>query len=280
MATHNEELAKAAGGGVVMATTTSKDGTRIGFERIGQGPPVVLVDGAMCYRASGPAGPLAKELASRFTVFTYDRRGRGESGDTQPWAIEREVEDLQAVVREAGGSAFVYGISSGAMLALEAANRGVPITRLALYEAPLIVDDTREPLGPAFLERLKTVVAKGRSGDAVRLFLKAVQVPAIAILMMRFFPVWKKLTAIAHTLVYDISLLVSFQTGKPLPPHQWSSATMPTLVMDGDKSPAWMRNAQGALAHVLPNATTRTLEGQNHMVGAKAIAPVLAKFFA
>src|SRR6185436_14509592 len=127
----------------VMAVVISKDGTRIGFDREGQGPPVVLVDGAMCYRGSGPMKPLAAKLAPHFTVFTYDRRGRGESGDTQPWSIEREVEDIAALVREAGQPVYLYGISSGAVLALEAADRGVPIRKLALYEAPLMVDDTR-----------------------------------------------------------------------------------------------------------------------------------------
>ena len=262
-----------------MAIATSKDGTPIGFEREGQGPPVVLVDGALCYRGSGPAKPLAALLAPHYTVFTYDRRGRGESGDTQPWAPEREVEDLDAVVREAGGSPFVYGISSGAVLALEAANRGVPMRKLAIYEAPLFVDDTRAPLGEDFLPRLKAFVAANRPGNAVKMFMKVVGVPAIGIFMMQFMPVWKKLTAIGHTLVYDISLTSPYQKGRPPAAGQWSSATVPTLVMDGDKSPAWMRNAQAAVARVLPNSTTRTLAGQNHMVSAAAMAPALEEFF-
>jgi len=262
-----------------MAITTSKDGTRIGFEREGQGPPVVLVDGAMCYRGSGPAKPLAALLAPHYTVFTYDRRGRGESGDTWPWSAEREVEDLDAVVREAGGSPFVYGTSSGAVLALEAATRGVPMRKLALYEAPLIVDGTRDPLGDDFLPQLKACVAANRRGRAVKMFMKAVGVPRIGIVMMQFMPVWKKLTAIGHTLVYDISLTSPYQQGRPLAAGQWSTATVPTLVMDGGKSPAWMRNAQAAMARVLPNGTTRTLAGQNHMVSAQAMAPALTEFF-
>ena len=129
-----------------MGTLHSSDGTPIAYETAGDGPPVILVDGALCYRASGPSAPLAALLAEHFTVFTYDRRGRGESGDTAPYAVEREVEDIAALIDEAGGSACVYGISSGAALALEAANRGLGIERLVVYEAPFIVDDSRAPL--------------------------------------------------------------------------------------------------------------------------------------
>jgi pimeloyl-ACP methyl ester carboxylesterase len=263
-----------------MAVVTSKDGTRIGFDRQGQGPPVVLVDGAMCYRDSGPMKPLAALLAPYFTVFTYDRRGRGESGDTQPWSLEREVEDIAALVRDAGEPVYLYGISSGAVLALEAADRGVPVRKLALYEAPLMVDDSRAPLGEDFLPRMKQLIAQNRRGDAVKMFMKAVGVPAIGILVMRFMPVWKKLTGIGHTLQYDLGMTTPYQQGRPLPAGVWAGATMPSLVMDGGKSPAWMRNAQAAIARVLPRATARTLPGQNHMVSAEAIAPALIEFFA
>ena len=262
-----------------MAVAVSKDGTRIGFDRAGQGPPVVLVDGAMCYRGSGPMKPLAARLVPHFTVYTYDRRGRGESSDTPPWALEREVEDIAAIVREAGEPVYLYGISSGAVLALEAADRGVPIRKLALYEAPLIVDATRPPLGDDFLPRLTALVAANRRGDAVKMFMKAVGVPAIGIFVMRFMPVWKKLTAIGHTLQYDLGFTTRYQQGRPLSAGLWPGASMPALVMDGGKSPAWMRNAQAAIARILPHATVRTLPGQNHMVGADAIAPELIEFF-
>ena len=262
-----------------MPVVISKDGTRIGFDREGQGPPVVLVDGAMCYRGQGPMKSLAAKLAPHFTVFTYDRRGRGESGDTQPWSVEREVEDIAAIVREVGEPVFLYGISSGAVLALEAADRGVPIRKLALYEAPLILDDSRPPLGDDFLPRLKRCIAANRRGDAVKMFMKAVGVPAIGILVMRLMPVWKKLTAIGHTLQYDLGMTIPHQQGRPLPAGRWPAAAMPTLVMDGGKSPAWMRNAQAAIASNLPQATARTLPGQNHMVSAAAIAPELIAFF-
>jgi pimeloyl-ACP methyl ester carboxylesterase len=262
-----------------MAVVISKDGTRIGYDRQGQGPPVLLVDGALCYRGQGPMKPLAARLAPHFTVFTYDRRGRGDSGDTQPWSVEREVEDIAALVREAGEPVYLYGISSGAVLALEAADRGVPIRKLALYEAPLILDGTREPLGDDFLPRMKALIADNRRGDAVKMFMKAVGVPAIGIFFMRLMPVWKKLTGIGHTLQYDLEMTMPFQQGRPLPVGRWAGASMPALVMDGGKSPAWMRNAQAAIAKALPHASAKTLPGQNHMVGAEAIAPQLIGFF-
>jgi pimeloyl-ACP methyl ester carboxylesterase len=263
-----------------MNTVRSKDGTPIAFDRSGKGPAVILVDGALCYRASGPSGPLAALLADRFTVFTYDRRGRGDSGDTKPYAVDREIEDLDALIREAGGSVFVYGVSSGAALALEAANRGVPIRKLALYESPCIVDDTHPPLPPDFLSRLHGLVAADRRSDAVKLFLRHVGVPAIGMLMMPLMPAWKKLKAVAHTLPYDITIVQDNQRGKPFPKDRWAGARMPALAMDGSKSPIWMRNGMRALTGVLPNATFRTLDGQDHMVKAPAIAPMLTEFFA
>jgi pimeloyl-ACP methyl ester carboxylesterase len=263
-----------------MNTLRSKDGTSIAFDRSGHGPAVILVDGALCYRASGPSGPLAALLREHFTVFTFDRRGRGDSGDTAPYAVEREVEDIEALINEAGGSAFVYGVSSGAALALEAAKQGLAIKRMALYEAPFIVNDSRPPIPKDFVEQLDRLIAADREGDAVRLFMKLVGVPAMFIVLMRFMPAWSKLTAVAHTLPYDITLVQDYQRGKPLPAARWASTTVPTLVMEGGKSPEWMRQGVQALASVLPNARLRTLEGQTHMVKPNVLAPALLEFFA
>jgi pimeloyl-ACP methyl ester carboxylesterase len=262
-----------------MKKVVSKDGVSIAFDRLGTGPALILVDGALCYRASGPSGPLAALLAKSFTILTYDRRGRGDSSDTTAYAVEREVEDIEALINEAGGSAFVYGISSGAALALEAANHGLNIKKLVLYEAPFIVDDSRTPIPNDFLARLNGLLAADRRGDAVKLFMKLVGVPGIFIALMRFMPAWSKLKGVAHTLPYDIALVQDNQRGKPLPTKQWASATTPTLVMAGGKSPAWMRHGMQALAGVLPNAKLRTLEGQTHMVSPKALAPALVEFF-
>jgi pimeloyl-ACP methyl ester carboxylesterase len=263
-----------------MKTAFSKDGTAIAFDQSGKGPPIILVDGALCYRAFGPSAAVAALLASNFTVFTYDRRGRGDSRDTAPYAPEREVEDIEALMKEACGSAFVFGVSSGAALALEAANRLPGIQKLALYKAPFIVDDSRSPIPEDYLARLNGLVSSDRRADAVRLFMKLVGVPAIFIAMMRFVPPWSKLKAVAHTLPYDITIVQDNQRGKPLPAKRWASVTAPTLVVDGGKSPEWMRHGMRALTDVLPNAKLRTLPGQTHMVKPKVLAPVLVEFFA
>jgi pimeloyl-ACP methyl ester carboxylesterase len=262
-----------------MDKVTSKDGTTIAFDRSGDGPPLILVDGALCYRASGPNGPLAEQLAEHFTIYTYDRRGRGDSGDTAPYAVEREVEDIETLIDHAGGSALLYGISSGAALALEAANRGLPIEKLALYEAPFVVDRTRPAVPGDYPGRLAELIASDRRGEAIRLFMtEGVRVPAIFVAMMRFMPSWPKIKSVAHTLPYDTEIMGDRQSGKPLPAGRWDSVKAPTLVIGGGKSPAWMRHGVEELARVLPNARHRTLDGQTHLVKPKAIAPVLVEF--
>lgn len=267
---------------------TSADGTRIAYTRAGSGPPLILVDGAMCFRASGPAGPLAARLTDRFTVYTYDRRGRGESTDTtpysqpysQPYSPEREIEDLQALVKEAGGSAHVYGISSGAALALDAASRGIGITKVAVYEAPLVVDDSRRPVPADFLDQFHRLIADGQRAKAVHLFMTTgVLVPTPVVHLMRLMPAWRTLKAVAHTLPYDMAIMDGLQRGHPLPADRWSGIAVPALVMDGGKSPAWMRNGTRALAEVVPGAEYRTIEGQTHMLKPGAVAPVLTEFF-
>ncbi|OLF05360.1 alpha/beta hydrolase [Actinophytocola xinjiangensis] len=259
---------------------TSADGTRIAYESTGSGPALILVDGAMCYRDSGPARPLAAELADSFTVYLYDRRGRGESDAGSEISIEREVEDLAALAKEAGGSPYLYGISSGAVLAADAAARGIGTPRLAIYEPPLIVDDRdREPLPADSLERITSLVDSGRNGDAVKSFMRAVQVPGFAIAMMRLMPAWSRLKAVAPTLRYDFTLMRGLQQGNRPPADRWSTATMPTLVIDGGKSSGWMRTGVEAMAKAMPNATYRTLPGQNHMVKPAALAPVLKEFY-
>jgi pimeloyl-ACP methyl ester carboxylesterase len=261
-----------------MRTAVSADGTTIAYEVSGSGPPLVIVDGAMCYRDSGPSRPLAAELAADFTVYVYDRRGRGESQNAE-CTPEREVEDLEAVVKEAGGTAYVFGSSSGAMLALEAAHAGVGMTKLAMYEPPLIVDDTHAPAPSAALAEMRAMVAEDRRGDAVTAFMKSVDVPGFGIVMMRLLPAWKKLKGVAHTLPNDLALLDGLRQGRPLPADRWTTAAVPTLVADGGKSPDYMRNSAAAMAAVLPNARHETVPGQTHLVKAKALAPVLRSFF-
>jgi pimeloyl-ACP methyl ester carboxylesterase len=262
-----------------MSTVVSRDGTTIGYDRIGSGPPVILIDGALCYRGFGPAKRLAERLAEHFTVYTYDRRGRGESGDTKPYAVDREVEDAEAVIKEAGGSAFMYGISSGAALALEVAGRSSGIVKLAVYEAPFVVDDTHPARPPDYLERMEKLIAADRRSDALRMFMKTVGAPSVMVTVMRVTPAWRKLQRVAPTLPYDFRVLGDTGSGKPLPAGRWDTVTIPTLVMDGGKSPQWMRNGMRSLAGILPDARHRTLPGQTHMLEAQAVAPVLVEFF-
>lgn len=264
---------------VALGTVTSADGTSIAFTRSGGGPPLVLIDGALCHRGMGPSTPLAALLARSHTVFTYDRRGRGESGDHPPYVVEREVEDLEAVLDETGGSAYAWGISSGAALALEAARRGAGITRLALYEPPFIVDDSRPPIPADIASQLNNLVASGRRNDAVGLFLRNMGAPRIAIALMRLLPVWPKLVRVAHTLPYDMTVVGPYQRGTPLPARHWQNVTIATLVMVGGKSPAWLQHGTRALADLLPNATHCVVEGQTHNVKAKSLAPPLEQFF-
>ena len=263
-----------------MSTVTSRDGTEIAYELRGDGPPLVLVDGALCHRGMGPMPDLAGRLQDRFTVVLYDRRGRGASGDTLPWAVEREVEDVAALIDAVGGSAHLFGISSGAVLALEAAARGLPVSRVALYEPPLIVDAARDPVPDDFVPGLQRLLADGNRAEVVRRFLRVVGVPGIVVLLMRLFPSWKRMAAVAHTVPYDLSTLRGLQSGRALPSGRWRGLAAPCLVMDGGKSPAWMRNGVRALADALPVAAYRTLPGQTHMVKSAVLAPALTDFFA
>jgi pimeloyl-ACP methyl ester carboxylesterase/uncharacterized protein YndB with AHSA1/START domain len=261
------------------ATITSKDGTAIAYEHAGSGPVLLLVDGAMCSRTMGPMEDIAKLLIPHYTVYRYDRRGRGQSGDTKPYAPAREIEDIEALIQAAGGSAYVLGISSGAALALEAANQGLGITKLALFEAPFFVDATRQPLPEGYLERLESHIAHDRRSEAAKMFLTVVGMPWFMLLIMPLTPAWKKIKAVSHTLPYDARILAGLQAGQPLPRDRWLAIDMPTLVLDGGKSPPWMRNASKALADVLPGAKYQTLPDQTHMVKAPVLAPVLVEFF-
>jgi pimeloyl-ACP methyl ester carboxylesterase len=260
-----------------MTTVTSRDGTIIAFDRSGDGPAVILVTGAFADRSM--MAPVAALLAPRFAVYAYDRRGRGGSGDTAPYAVEREVDDIEALLEHAGGFAYAYGISSGAVLALHAARRLPGIAKLALYEPPFIVDGSYPPLPADYLDRVKELTSTGRPGDAAELFLTFVGVPAQEVAQMRAEPFWRAIEAVAHTLVYDLTVMGDTQSGKPLP-AKWASITTPALVADGEKTPQpYIRPAADALAGLLPNARRHTLAGQDHAVAPDAIAPVLIDYF-
>ena len=261
-----------------MSEVISADGTRIGYETAGDGPALIVVDGALCSREVGPSRRLARTLGERFTVYAYDRRGRGESGDTRPYSVEREIEDLEALIDVAGGSAHVCGISSGAQLALEAAARSPRIARLALYELPCILDGSHPPVAADTAERYEAAIAAGRADEPVDHFLRFVGVPPPVIGLMRASPDWDKLTALAPTLPYDARVMRDYQRGEPLPAGRWSGVAQPVLVLNGGRSPGWMANGAAALADAIPEAEHRVLAGQTHMVKARALAPVLAEF--
>ncbi len=269
-----------APGQTTMPTTTSLDGTTIAYETTGQGPVLILVDGALCYRGSGPARPLAAELSEQFTVYTYDRRGRGESRDATTYDPQREVEDIQALIDVAGGSAALYGISSGGVLALDAAAHCTGVTSVAVYEPPFIVDDSRPPAPADYRDKLAQDLAAGRPGDAVKRFMRLVGVPGVFIGVMQILPMWKKLKAVAPTLRYDAAVMGETQSGRPLPRTRWAGVAVPALVVAGGKSDEWMHRGAHAVAGLLPDSRFSVLDGQNHMVKAKALAPTLAEFFA
>lgn len=260
-----------------MSKVLSKDGTAIAFDKVGHGEPVILVDGALCSRSFGPLPKLAQLMAPHFTVFNYDRRGRNESGDKAPYAVQREVEDIEALIAEAGGSASVFGTSSGAALALAAAANRAKIKKLALYEPPFVAGRRKGRGAPRDSEgQLRRLVVAGRRGDAVKFFMvDMVGMPAIFAYIMRVLPIWPKLKAVAHTLPYDAAVLGDFS----LPKERAASVAVPTLVIGGEKSPVELRDAVEAVAQTIPGAKLQMLKGQTHNVSVKVLAPALVDFF-
>jgi len=264
-----------------MNTVVSRDGTRIAFDRTGHGPALILVGGAFQHRANDPrTGEIAARLSERFTVYHYDRRGRGESSDTSPYAIAREIEDIEALLSDAGGAAHLFGHSSGAVLALDAVASGLAVRRLAVYEPPLLVDDSRPPMPSDYLPRLRALIQDGAHADAVVHFLaNGVGLPAEVIEQMRQSPMWGDFVAVAPTLTYDGTITDGLLAGGPLPAERWAAVKVPVLVVDGAASFAYMRSGADAVAALLPDVSRRTLPGQDHGVLADALVPVLVEFF-
>jgi len=262
-----------------MNKVTSKDGTTIAYDQAGSGQPVILIDGALCYRSFGPMGELAKLLAPQFTVITYDRRGRGDSSNSKPFAVEREIEDIEALIDQAGGSASLFGVSSGGSLALEAALKlGRKVQKLAIYEAPYNSDAAAGQEYKQYRKQLSETLAAGRRGDAVVLFMKLVGNPAEQIEGMRQAPVWSMFEAVAPTLAYDAAALGD---DRSVPVKRASAIKVPTLLMDGGANLTmmpFMHSSAMALAGAIPNAQQLTLEGQRHDVSMDVLAPALIKF--
>jgi pimeloyl-ACP methyl ester carboxylesterase len=257
-------------------TVTSKDGTRIAYDKVGRGSVVILILGALNSRKSG-AG-LAKLLASRFTVISYDRRGRGDSTDTAPYSPQREVEDVAALLAEVGGPACLYGHSSGAAIAIMAATKlGRQVTRLAVYEAPYALDAVAREAARDYDRKLEKLLASKRDGDAVALFMKAVGVSDKQTQAIKKMPMWRGLVSMATTLAYESAVLGN---GHSLPTALLGGITTPTLVMHGGAGAPAMRDAAKALSQGIPDSQLRTLAGQTHGVRPRVLAPVLAEFFA
>ncbi|WP_054955723.1 alpha/beta fold hydrolase [Paenibacillus dakarensis] len=267
-----------------MNFVTSKDGTRIAYDKTGQGPALILIGGAFSYRNFPGTVQLAKLLAEHFTVFNYDRRGRGDSGDTKPYSTTREIEDLRAMIDDAaGGSAFVWGLSSGAVLALQAASEGVNIKKLALHEPPFVAGDVDHKPPKDFLEHVTGLIQDNRRSEAVKYFMtKGMGAPSFIITMMRMMPgVWAKLTGVAHTLPYDAALMDGYMGGKPLPARLFNSVMVPTAVLEGTESPAWLRSGAQSVAAALPDAKLISKKGLGHtkQLNATIIATELKDFF-
>jgi pimeloyl-ACP methyl ester carboxylesterase len=258
-------------------TTTSRDGTTIAFTKRGSGPPLIIVDGVFCYRQNGPATELASLLAQHYTVFTYDRRGRGESGDTAPYSVERETDDLKSVAKETGATPFLLGISSGAALTLHAVTRGVAAKRIALYEPPYGAGGS-----PCHLEeagkRLQSFISAGDRAGAVRFFMTDVfgAPRAFVFAMPLLMPTaWKRNKLVVHTAPYDLTILAD----RSVLHEESSSISVPTLVIGGEKSPKALRDAVTVVANALPYAKTRLLSAQNHNISGPVLVPVLFEYF-
>jgi len=268
----------------IQKTVKSKDGTLIAYERTGAGPVVILVSAALADRDG--ARRLARHLASSFTVINYDRRGRGKSSNTEPYAVEREIEDLDALVTAAGQPVCLFGSSSGSVLALDAGSRfGARVKKLFLYEPPFIVDDSHAPIPHSLQNEIVDAVAANKRGEAVGLFFhKGMGIPAAGVTFMRLLmPAWRDMAAIVHTAPYDLKILEGTQSGKPLPSDRWSRTTSPAMVAVGAKSEAFFHNGAKALAGMLPAAEYRSLNGLDHsavLMAPQPLAIAIRQYFA
>lgn len=259
-----------------MHTITSRDGTRIAYDVYGEGEPVILIEGAFCGRHFGPTDKLAAELGKHFRVYHYDRRARGDSGPSTDYRLERELEDLAALMAEAGGPASIVGFSSGACLAIEAAAAGLPVDRLAFYEPPYMVGPKARKVPANFQAEVQQLIADGRNGDAVAYFMtKLIGMPSIFLIPMRFSKMWKEITPQAPSLPFDMEAVNGFNP----PIERLRRIAVPTLAMHGSKTFPVLIDSTTLCAREIPGASHVVLPGQSHEVKAEAIAPELIRFF-
>ncbi len=263
-----------------MHTVTSEDGTTIAYDRYGDGPAVILVNGALGYRKFKKFEQLATALSEHCTVINYDRRGRGDSSEAGPASVQHEVDDIAALIEAVGGQASLFGWSSGGAVALRAVAADIGVEKLVIYETPFTTDPDAKYPADDYGARLEQLVAAGdRTGAAKHFMRKAVGIPAPFVAVMSLLPMFKKVAANGHTLMFDYAALGDHNMhGSPLRAEEWATVTCPTLVAYGAKTASGHKHASRALADVLPNATLRELPGQNHNVSTNAIVPVLAEF--
>jgi pimeloyl-ACP methyl ester carboxylesterase len=255
-------------------TTRSKDGTTLAYDVHGSGPELIYITGASCFRSFKPILQDVREFAKEFTVYNYDRRGRGDSGDTLPYSLEREVEDIEAMIDAAGGRAYLYGHSSGAVLALEAALRlGEKVRKAVLYDASYVHDETEKAEYGQLRQRTQNLLEAGKNSEAMSGFLNGIGMPKVFVFLMRLMPDWRVMTALAPTLAYDMALT------SDLPPLERAvKVSVPVQVVVGEKSPIRIRGVGEQLANAIPNTKLVTITGQDHMVNAKTLLPVLSSF--
>ena len=253
---------------------TSKDGIRIAYDRLGSGPPLVIVNGALSVRSFAFSRKMAEELAKSFTVYNYDRRGRGDSGDHADYGVQKEVEDLAALCAAAGGKPFVVGQSSGAALALEAAAAGVPMAGLYAYEPPFTQEDPNGKTDPDFRERLEAFRANGQRDEAVAYFMRTVGMPGFAVAVMKLFPMWKTMRGVAHTLPYDAAVMDGFRV-----PARYAKVKVPTVVAFGSKTAPPLKAGARAVAAKVPKARLEEVPKANHGIKPQAMRPALERAF-
>jgi pimeloyl-ACP methyl ester carboxylesterase len=258
----------------IVKTTQSKDGTTLAYDVYGTGPELIYITGASCFRSFKPILEDVREFAKEFTVYNYDRRGRGDSGNTLPYSLEREVEDIEAMIDAAGGKAYLYGHSSGAVLALEAALRlGDKVRKAVLYDASYVHDEIEKAEYDQLIQDTHKLLDSGKNSEAMSGFLKGIGMPKVFVFLLRFMPDWRIMTALAPTLAYDMALT------SDLPPlERAAKVSIPIQIVVGEKSPVPIQSVGEQLAKAIPNAKLITLAGQDHLVNAKALLPLLSSF--
>lgn len=259
-----------------MKKVKSKDGTSIAFSLSGRGEPLIMIDGAFCRRTFGPMEKIAPYLVNDATVICYDRRGRGDSGDSTTYSVEREIEDIDALIREVGGQVNVFGMSSGGALAIKAVKYGLNIQKIAVYEPPFVTDGNEHKPPIDTIDKVKAILSQGDKSGAAKFYLtKVMGMPSFFYYIMRLLPMWTNMKEMATTLPYDAEIMGDFS----LPENEIKDISIPLTVIGGDKSPKVLRTAVKAIGEVNKRAEVIILKNQTHNVNAQVVAPVLAKFF-